>query len=338
MKDNSSYFISEYADEYFFHGGIGIIDAERILERNGFAPIRLPHHYSYSFAAKMARFWFVFKTLMSVKKHSVVVFIHPLHARLNKWLVRMLARKNVRMVCMIGDINGLKDGDASILKSEIELFRKFKYFIAHNQGMSDWLKKLVPEAQITTIEFFDFLTDKVRPSSVRDSSIVFAGNLDKSKFLLHLKEIPLHFHLYGPGISQEMLDQPNVEYHGVLDPYELPEKLSGSYGLLWDGESIADVKGSLGNYMQYISHHKLSLYIVSGLPIITTCSSAAASIVKKYRIGICVNKMNEISRAIDNISDAQYAEMVNNMKPIAKKIATGNGLSSALEKLIDQMN
>jgi hypothetical protein len=45
---------------------------------------------------------------MSVKKDSVVVFIHPLHAWLNKWLVRMLARKNVRMVCMIGDINGFK--------------------------------------------------------------------------------------------------------------------------------------------------------------------------------------------------------------------------------------
>ena len=338
MKGSPSYFISEYAVEYFFHGGIGIIDAERILERNGFVPIRLPHHYSFSLSAKMSRLWYVFKTLMSVKKESVVVFIHPLHARLNKWLVMMLARKNVRIVCMIGDINGLKDGDATILKSEIALFRQFKYFIAHNRGMSDWLKLLVPEAQITTIEFFDFLTDKVRPAFPRNKSIVFAGNLDKSKFLLHLKEVSLHFHLYGPGISQEMLDQSNVEYHGVFDPYELPEKLSGSYGLLWDGESVQGTKGSLGTYMRYISHHKLSLYIVSGLPIITPCDSAAASIVKNYRIGICVNNLNEISAAIENISDAQYADMVSNMKPIAKKIATGNRLSSALEKLIDQMD
>src|SRR6185312_9118971 len=116
------------------------------------------------------------KTLMSIEEGAIVVFIHPLHARLNRWLVKMLTRKNVQVVCMIGDINGLKDGDAVLLKKEIAQFRRFKYFIVHNHAMEHWLQQNLPGSKATTIEFFDFLTDKVRPVLGRDNSITFAGN------------------------------------------------------------------------------------------------------------------------------------------------------------------
>src|SRR5689334_10258955 len=120
------YFISEYANEYFFHGGIGIIDAEKILERNGFMPIRQPYHNSFSIRAKLARLWYSFKILSSVKKDATVVFIHPLHARLNKWLCRRLAKKVSRCICIIGDIDGLKDGNDALLKKELDEFSHFK--------------------------------------------------------------------------------------------------------------------------------------------------------------------------------------------------------------------
>ena len=50
----------------------------------------------------------------------------------------------------------------------------------------------------------------------------------------------------------------------------------GSFGLIWEGDSIEKPSGSLGRYIQYISHHKLSLYILAKLPIIVAASAATA--------------------------------------------------------------
>ncbi len=334
MNKQPSYFIQEYAEDYFFHGGIGIIDAERVLERLGFIPIRLPHHFDFSFWVKLSRFWYCLKLLAKIERNAIVVFIHPLHARLNRWLINRLRKKKVMVICMIGDINGLKDGDTQLLNYEIQQLKAFEYFIVHNQGMLDWLNTALPGKTASITEFFDFLTPPVDRQQHYDKSIVFAGNLDKSKFLKDLQQLPLQFNLYGPGITPPVMDQSTVEYHGVIDPYELPAKLEGSYGLVWDGESIYGMKGSLGDYMQYISHHKLSLYILAGLPIIVSCSAGSAALVRKYKIGFCVTSLLEINNKINSITPAQYKEMVNNTLPLAKKIAEGNCLTVAINELI----
>jgi hypothetical protein len=135
-----------------------------------------------------------------------------------------------------------------------------------------------------------------------------------------------------------MLEQPNVTYHGILDPYELPGKLEGAFGLVWDGESVQGMKGSLGHYMQYISHHKLSLYILAGLPVIISCSAGAAALVKKYKIGFCVDSLSEINGKINDLTVVQYQEMIHNMQPLAKRIAEGNCLSTAVKKLMNKLN
>jgi len=336
MNKRPSYFIQEYAEDYFFHGGIGIIDAERILEKLGFTPIRLPQHFNFSFWAKLSRFGYCLKLLFKMERNSIIVFIHPLHARLNKWLINRLRKKKMKVICFIGDINGLKDGDLQLLNFEINQLKDFGYFIVHNQGMLNWLNSALPGKRASMIEFFDFLTPPVRKQLFYDKKIVFAGNLDKSRFLKDLEQLPLQFNLYGPGISTAVMDQSNVQYHGIIDPYELPAKLEGSYGLVWDGDSVYGMNGSLGNYMQYISHHKLSLYILAGLPIIVSCSAGSAPLIKKYGIGFCVSSLLEINNTISRITPAEYQEMVNNTLPLAKKIAEGKCLSAAIDELIGE--
>src|ERR1700730_2297984 len=295
MKPEHLYFIREYAEDHFFHGGIGIVDAEKILIREGFKPIRLPFHFSFSLKAKLARLWYCLKTFISIPDNAVVVFLFPLHARLAKWLIEMLSyKKSIRIICFIGDINGLKDGNERLLKKEVKELRRFRFFIVHNDGMFDWLDKMVPNCRTEKIEFFDFLSSPAMRRHKKGNAIAFAGNLAKSKFLAHLQTIDLQFSLYGPGISHQILEQTNIDYKGIFDPYVMPEIVEGSFGLVWDGDSVDGMQGSLGDYMQYISHHKLSLYILAGLPVITSCSSGSADLVNKYKIGFCVNSLNEI--------------------------------------------
>ena len=339
MNENR-FFIRQYTGDSFYHGGIGYRDAEGIFEQQNFVPITFPFYDSFSLEAKVSRFFYLLGILLETRKGSCIVFLFPVFARMNRLLLRLsVLGKKRRLICFIADVDGIKDGDQTLLKKEITELKRYRYFIVHNDSMAQWLRSHVPDANIATIEFFDFLTAPFLGNRIKDGQIVFAGNLEKSKFLESLsllkeKSPGLHFNLYGPGITPAMQSQENVTYHGLIKPYELPQNLSGSFGLVWDGDSIEGPGGSLGDYMKYISHHKLSLYIVSGLPLIVPEMAASAPLVRKYGIGFTVNNLAEIEQKINDISPERYQEMRENMKPLAKKICNGNCIAGALNQLI----
>jgi hypothetical protein len=338
------YFIEQFLSEEYVHGGITCVDAEKVLIAKEFESILFPYHYSYSVKAKITRLFFLLKTFFSVRRGSTVVFISPVYAKMNKLLVNWLTgKKGVQLICFIADINGIKDGDGEVLKREISFFKQFRYFIVHNEKMKEWVyQNISADALTTTVEFFDFFTKPVILKRDISFDIVFAGNLGKSTFLedlhlLHMKSPLLRFHLYGPGKTDAMTDQGNVTYHGVEKPYDLPAKLTGSFGLLWDGDAIDKPGGSLGHYMQYISHHKLSLYILSKLPIIVPAAAASAPLIEKYKIGFAIENLYEIENKIKEISPDEFQQMQVNMHPLAEKISRGECLGTALDKMMKSL-
>ena len=340
-KQGKKYFIQQFLQEEYLHGGVGGSDAEKILLSKGFVPVVFPHQHHFSLKAKINRFFFLLKMVSRIKQRDRLVFLSPVHARMSKLLLYWLGKKkNVQIICFIADINGIKDGDERLLEKEISFFRRFSHFIVHNDKMKEWLYKNVSGNSVAmTIEFFDFLTKPVTPQSVPSYEIVFAGNLGKSQFTgkLHLLESispALHFHLYGSGLPGEAHNQKNITWHGIKRPYDLPGRLKGSFGLVWDGESLDGPGGSLGNYMQYISHHKLSLYILSKLPLIVPATAASAPLVEKYRIGFTVNSLYEIGEKINKLPAADYYEMQNNMQQLAERISTGQCLGNVVDKLL----
>ncbi len=269
-----------------------------------------------------------------------VVFIYPGYAGMVRWLINVLSRKKqVRLVCYIGDIDGIKDGNAVQLLKDINALNRFTHFIVHNAAMQRWLMQYVPGSVSGVINFFDFLAQPVR----RDvdpgpyHSICFAGNLTKSGFLRHLHTLPqaIQFHIYGPG-GEAISPQPNVVSYGVFTPYELPAKVEGQFGLVWDGESITGPGGSLGEYMKYISHHKLSLYILAGLPLIVPSFAASAALVEKLGIGIAIDSLEQLAARIQAVDAVTYQHMQKNMQPVAERISSGGCIIEALRALPDQ--
>jgi hypothetical protein len=337
-EGSNKYFIQQYSQQEYQHGGIGYVDAEKILLSMGYVPVLFPYHTDFSLRAKFGRFLYLVKLLSQIKRGSVVVFLFPVYAKMNRMLLRFLSKKKIKIICFVTDINGLKDGDKKLLEKETRFFRRFRYFIVHNEKMKQWLEEQVPGACAVTIEFFDFLTNTVTMVNSFSFDIVFAGNLEKSPFIeqLHLLEPSspsLRFHLYGPGSTAAMIQQKNVKWFGVERPYDLPLKLKGAFGLLWDGETIEKPGGSLGDYMQYISHHKLSLYIISRLPIIVPATAASAPLIEKYRIGFSVNSLYDIEGKIKAMARQDYLRMQDNMVQLARKISRGGCLREALERL-----
>ena len=42
----------------------------------------------------------------------------------------------------------------------------------------------------------------------------------------------------------------NIIHKGVFKPEELPRVLDGSYGLVWDGDSLDECSGNIGEYLK----------------------------------------------------------------------------------------
>ena len=326
----------------YLHGGVTNVDAEKTLFADGFEPVLFPYQQSFSIKAKISRLLFLLKKSIAIKRGSVVVFLSPFYARMDKLFIQLLRRNNITLVCYIVDIDGIKDGDDYLLKKEISFFRDLKYFIVLNDSMKKWLNEKVPGAVSAPVYFHAFLTRPVFRPRQKSFEVVFAGNLAKSPFLEQLYLLKgtsptLHFNIYGPDPTPAMTNQENITYHGVEKPYDLPAKLSGSFGLIWEGNSIERPEGSIGHYIQYITHHKLSLYIISGLPIIIAATAATAVLVEKYRIGVTVKSLYEIEEKIRAISDEDYSQMQVNMQPIAEKISKGSHLSDAINEIMKQL-
>jgi len=334
------FFISQYLQEQHSNSGIGFTDAEKILLWHGFEPITFPDHYSFSLRAKINRLFFLFRGFRRVKPEAVVVFTYPFYATLDKLLVRwLLSKQKVYVVCFIMDIDGLKDRDEKLLKKEIRFFRRINYFIVLNDKMREWLQDRVHFEYASKIDFHNLLTGAVSIAREKSFDIVFAGDLGNRPFLERLHELQpkcaqLRFHLYGPGKTPSMINQVNVVYHGTERPYELPSKLQGSFGLVWEGDNVEISSGGLSSYIQYISHHKISLYILSGLPIIIANHAATTPLIEKYNIGFAIESLYDIEERIRSVSPEQYAQMRSNMQPLAEKISKGQFLSEAIDELM----
>lgn len=334
-KAADKYFIQEHLlREGIFHGGIGNKDIERILTASGFTAIEFPFQRSFSFRAKMKRLAYLLQLLFTLPSKATIVFQHPLHAQLHRMLVALLKRfkPSLKIICFITDINGMKDADEELLQIEMSFFRKLDHFIVHNEKMKQWLLSFHPAAKATMIEFFDYLAEPNSSERKKDATICFAGFMDKSRFVTQLNEIPgLRFELYGPGA--EICKAPHVQHHGSYEPGLLPQKLDASFGLVWDGDSINGLEGTFGKYNKYISPHKLSLYIISGLPVIAHENSGSAALVKKYQLGITVSSLHEVPQRISDLPEVEYQQMRKNCLQLSEKISTGGCLKNAIMEI-----
>ena len=336
QKKPNKYFIQEYLQSAeVYHGGVGNKDIEKVLLKNKFQAIQIPYHFDFSLKAKALRLGYIIKKIRSLPVKSIIVIQWPLYAVLNKVLINFILkfRRDIKIICILSDINGLKDGDKKILSSEIAFFKKLEFFVVHNDSMKSWLLQFNSRAKVSLLNFFDFLVDSPNNQVLKNDSIVFAGFLDKSNFIKGLHKVEdFKFHLYGPS-SVPVHTSNNVYYHGVFTNEQLLQNLNGSFGLVWDGDSIEDLSGVLGEYNKYISPHKLSLYTVAGLPVIAHHLSGAASIINKNRIGFTVSSLFDIKEKIQQLTEDEYQEMRKNCVNPANRITSGICLIEALSEL-----
>ena len=161
-------------------------------------------------------------------------------------------------------------------------------------------------------------------------SCIIAGNLDRKKcgYVYHLPD-DVDFHLYGPNYTGG--ESEHKRYYGSFPPSELPAKLEGDFGLVWDGSSVDTCAGVYGEYLRVNNPHKTSLYLASGIPVIIWKEAALAEFVEAQGVGITISSLQELHTRLERLSKDEYEQMLARVSVISDNLTSGYYTKKALE-------
>lgn len=349
-KKNSKYFICENVVKNNLNAlSKARKDCEKILLSQGFKKVQVTTSdgVQVNKLLKFKQLWVYFKNFIIWKdainclnEGDLLVIQYPL---LNTILslntiFDKLKNKNVITILLVHDLDSIRfDNVSRIRREDKSILKKSSYIISHNEFMTQKIVKMGnDENKIVDLKIFDYLHSCkfVNGKAKKDDQIVIAGNLSyqKSKYIYNLDSLKNNFNLYGVGYIESNKIS-NISYSGSYDPDVLPSKLQGSFGLVWDGDSLNSCVGCYGNYLKYNNPHKASLYLASGLPIIVWNKSALSNFVNKNNLGFAVDSLFDIDNIISEISDNEYDKILKNVSSYSVKIKNGYFLKTAIKTI-----
>lgn len=278
------------------------------------------------------------KILKPIKADDEVVIqfplegFYPLSVIWMRELYKQLSKKKPHIITIVHDLDGLRYEDEKKKQNDVTILNYSDDIIVHSEAMKQWLEKSGVTKRMIVLELFDYLTDiQCNKLNENNKKIIFAGNLNKSHFLK--EETIFNLDVFGPC---EFIDQlpENVFYKGTLRPEELVDYISKYYfGLIWDGDSLDNISGNIGKYLRFNAPHKFSLYLASGVPVISWKESAIATIIEKYELGLVVSSLNELPEKLNRLTDEQFNQIKHNVYDMQKKVLNGMCITEALKKV-----
>ncbi len=276
---------------------------------------------------------------------DVVVFQYPMHYQtlLFGKVLADLRKRGILTVLVIHDVQSIRNAVVSAntkgaLRARVEEAHSLKQagrIVVHNQRMAELLQRDfdVPAARIVCLGLFDYVCDKnLEHLATTDAHgpVVIAGNLTPQK-AGYVYKLPsdVRFRLYGPGYEGKT--SINVDYAGSFPPELLPSKLAGSFGLVWDGPEASSCTGTYGEYLRVNNPHKASLYLASGLPVVTWSKAAVGEFVQEHGVGIVVDSLNDLHDALASVTPDAYEQMCSRARQLSRDLNAGHYLLHAME-------
>ena len=325
-------------------------DVRNILGRMGFQEIDI--HQLRGAERTPIREWSIIQNNQDwdrcydlITDNSILFLQHPFRQeqkKRNLTLKKLKAEKNVKIISLVHDIEKQRKGVKNdYIQQEADFMMHIAdILIVHNQVMKEYFVSLgFEEKYIICLGVFDYLTSQEVINRKQDKSIAIAGNLDpvKSPFVEKLQSlVGVKIHLFGPNYMHTF-ENSNLVYHGVYSADELPSYLLGSFGLVWDGDSIETCAGATGNYLRYNNPHKLSLYLAAGLPIVIWREAAEAKFVIENGVGVTINSLYDLAGVLEKVTMIQYEEMCRSVARISFKLRQGEYTKSTIRKAVEKL-
>lgn len=260
---------------------------------------------------------------------SLIVIQYPFYSHiLEKSLAKEIKhqhKKENTFVAFIHDIESLRQNpnDKKKISEELNILNHFDYLVCHNERMKKWLQTNGITSKILVLNVFDYLSPEFTfADNDTYQTINFAGNLEKSKFLKE-KFTNYTLNLFGPNFREEYNVNNNCHFLGEFSPEEVPKNIKSGFGLIWDGSGIDHPSGTYGNYLKYITPHKFSLYLRSGIPVIAWSKSAIGKYITDNQLGFVIDDLSELDPKINGISLDEYLKMRVESRKFSDKVKNG---------------
>ncbi|WP_186431946.1 hypothetical protein, partial [Oenococcus oeni] len=270
-------------------------DVGTILDAMGYQPINFDFDSKSIKPIKWFRYLIqAFNAIHIVPRDGTFLLQYPTY--FGTWfeciLLDFFRRKNVKTIVLIHDVIQLRDQqllDTKHYKKVLNVFNRADFIISHSPKMTGILRRVGVHTPIFNLVLFDYLTESISQTQYSNRVINFAGNLDKSPFILKLSKNPkIQLNVFG---NQPSFDLPKeIKYCGAFDPELLTGEFHSGFGLVWDGPEI-DVMSGIGLYQKFNIPHKVSMYLAAGIPVIIWSEAAVAQVIKKHGVGIVVDSL-----------------------------------------------
>ncbi len=289
-----------------------------------------------------------FRLLLRVPRGAYVMIQHPLEGiRVARPMMALAKAKGIHLIGLVHDLDSLRQSlvgadetkarRRSKLADEI-ILKKCDYVICHNEKMKQYLLSIgYHENVCVCLQIFDYLCPLEMPlQRSKAPSIAIAGNLLRGKsayvYALLQENVGLRLHLYGPNFDSDHIAD-YVTYHGSIPPEELPSRIEGSFGLVWDGDSTDCCSGKAGAYLRYNNPHKISSFLAAGMPVIVWRESAMARFVTEHNVGVTVDSIARIAPVIAQMTETEYEEKQANAQYIGQQLREGAYLVAAIREV-----
>lgn len=325
-------------------------DAEAILISIGYKglELRVDNWYDMHFFKAQEHKYRVTKTIfdqLHAGDELVIQFPIIHHTFFHAQLIKQAQRRGAKVFFLIHDLATLRDSHHAnvtfrqkirTLLQEKQVLRAADGLIVHNDRMKEFLSNHgITKSNMVSLEIFDYLIpdfqEKEKPC--KDSPIIVAGNLmpDKTGYLYCLPEEP-DYNLYGLGFESDRALK-NQTYFGSFLPDQLLTVLSGSFGLVWDGDSAETCSGVYGNYLRFNNSHKASLYLAAGFPVVVWKESALVHFILAKKCGLAISSLYDLKKGLNTLTEEEYQEMLSNARQVGGELRAGCYLKAALAKL-----
>ena len=315
--------------KYANAGSKAVRDTNQIVYSFGYTPLPFDLICTNFISHNIRRLVMVIKIFFTIKKKDVCFMQWPTYSHADDFLMYYLLKVRCQhLQLLIHDLTSLRTTKNA--EYEDRIINLAERIIVHTNPMKDLLvSRGVKKEKIRILTSFDYLVfDSIIPQRKLTREIVFAGNLEKSVFLSELKCHPIEILIFCYGKEIPGLSEPLI-YKGQFDS-DYVSGIEGSWGLVWDGDSIETCSGRLGEYLKINSPHKVSLYIVSRLPIIIWRNAALANYIEENGLGILIDSLEEIPSLLSNITSERYDSFLKNLDKERVNIIKGEHLRNCL--------
>jgi hypothetical protein len=269
---------------------------------------------------------------------EIVVIQHPIVGRFEKRVILALFRRS-RKIALIHDLDEVRKPTHAPY-GDLAFLEQCQVLIAHNEAMKEFLMCNVPGIKIIVLGVFDFLIEASKfrelPASQTPRDLFVVGNLHprKATYLYKISDVLEPIKAFGPNCRLEELPK-SVAWQGVIGAEGLPYSEVSGFGLIWDGDSPDRLEGVWGEYLAFNAPHKLSLYVVLGLPVIIPRGAGMASFVVEHGIGFVVDTIAEATARVQSCSAEEWHSYCEAVRRLRSKLIAGEFTSRALSAAIE---